>query len=1229
MPDPLTASAMSFLGGATGTATAGWMAAGAASAISMSQILSWGLFAGSFLYSALSNPKGVQGPRLTDFNVQNSEYGVFRTKTWGRGRVATNVIWMDDVREKKINIKAKKFFWKVTVGTRFEYYATWAVALGEGPISGVTRIWANNKLIYDETENATWETRTEGRSLVSRGADDAAGNGVRFYLGSDTQEVDSLIEAEEGVGDTTSFRNTPYIVFNGMNLTVKYGNAIPQISVEVVGESGVFRILGWDVYTTDNYFFGGINYAPSIFVSGTYAAYNVNDKNNVISIASPTQISTSTYGIDWQNTPLVFTNTDGVRLACVRVFYMNGSLYGLCKMRVSSGSYVPVLVKSGQEALDNPRYPGWVPPYMDFLENWENDGFGFLYAPAIGVYPAGFWICGGTHHTHADDLSFVPVSGGGALGASDTFQIHAGAPLVDRVHPAMVVLGSYLYIIGGVHQNVVGTDYSNACYKVDPSVSPATVTKENDEITGLGVANANIIGVVVEDPVIIVAYRRLSDDKILLSQSTDGATWIPYNDNSWTVTSLDSGNKQFVIAGNQYNSILFPGRIFVNEYEYTVADRSYSTSTDETTITVNEVVSGPVVGDTLYHYPFPTHADSDPEWTQASRAPMLKAFDDLFLFGPTDNRILKTRKAFVSTSTLLSDVVSDIMEMAGYASSQFDVTGIASIYIDGMILSEQTEAKDLLVSLMRAFHFDAAEYDGKIHFILRGGKTPISIDEDDLGAYAFGGTPVPKLEKERKDDLELPKKVIIKHYDPALDYQYGTQDYTRQSSESEDSITVNLPVIMSAAQAKKAAQVLLYDAYNERMQFAFYTTQKYAHLVPTDVVSVTEDGVSYTLRIVQIENDGNVIRFQAVAEDLELYDVSPEPEPGELPSDARPVQAETFYSLLDIPVLSSDEDQLSRYGFYFAAAPTNMDKAWQGASLLFRREDETFTSVGQVSDACPMGYASTVLAAADIPWVMDKGNIVDIVLTAGGTPETATEQELAEGANTAVIGNEIVQYKTVTSLGSNQYRLSDFYRGRYGTEWAMYGHEQYERFVDLRSVVRIPMSSEFVDVYGEYKVRPLGHFEQNVSLNNDGAFPFINHAIGALPLSVVGVDAKKQASGVWAVSFIRRSRLQAAAFMQNPPIGEDRERYEIDFYDDGEVVYTLRIEIPIDQNVGKIQFDLPLVADDTETTINGTVNVAPGQNTIYGGPTDSLDFEVFQIASDGRRGYGARNQFSS
>jgi hypothetical protein len=172
-----------------------------------------GWMVGSMVGNALFAPD-IEGARIEDVKVQAATYGVPVNVVYGTARVAGNIIWSTDLIEHaKDEGKGGPSY------TTYSYTVSCAVAVCEGEITGIRRIWANNELIYDVSVDNTGAT---GFTYD-----------IKIYTGSETQEADPRMQAEIGAADTPAHRGLAYVVFEDLALE-KFGNRIPNFNFEVV-----------------------------------------------------------------------------------------------------------------------------------------------------------------------------------------------------------------------------------------------------------------------------------------------------------------------------------------------------------------------------------------------------------------------------------------------------------------------------------------------------------------------------------------------------------------------------------------------------------------------------------------------------------------------------------------------------------------------------------------------------------------------------------------------------------------------------------------------------------------------------------------------------------------------------------------------------------------------------------------------------------------------------------
>lgn len=168
----------------------------------------------------LFRPRGSEGARLSDLQLQTSSYGTQMPKIFGTMRVAGTVIWATDLKETKSKSGGGKGRPSVT---SYSYSASFAVALSAREIRSVKRIWADGNLL----RGAAGDFKTEL-------------SGFRVHPGGEDQTADPLIASAEGVGLTPAHRGLAYVVFEDLALA-DYGNRIPSLTFEVEADAGAVR----------------------------------------------------------------------------------------------------------------------------------------------------------------------------------------------------------------------------------------------------------------------------------------------------------------------------------------------------------------------------------------------------------------------------------------------------------------------------------------------------------------------------------------------------------------------------------------------------------------------------------------------------------------------------------------------------------------------------------------------------------------------------------------------------------------------------------------------------------------------------------------------------------------------------------------------------------------------------------------------------------------------------
>jgi len=196
----------------------------------------WGFQLGGLAGSALfpTDLGTVNGPRLNDLSVQSSAVGAPIPLVYGTYAVSGNVIWSSGIIESVSRRRQGGKGGPTQTVREYSYSASVAVGLCEGPIGGISRIWADAKLIYDARPQLEDETTESYDARMVANA--ALLEATEIYLGSEDQLADPTIESYEGAGNVSAFRGLAYVVFTDFALA-DYGNRVPNFRFEITPAS--------------------------------------------------------------------------------------------------------------------------------------------------------------------------------------------------------------------------------------------------------------------------------------------------------------------------------------------------------------------------------------------------------------------------------------------------------------------------------------------------------------------------------------------------------------------------------------------------------------------------------------------------------------------------------------------------------------------------------------------------------------------------------------------------------------------------------------------------------------------------------------------------------------------------------------------------------------------------------------------------------------------------------
>jgi hypothetical protein len=284
-------------------------------------------------------------------------------------------------------------------------------------------------------------------------------------------------------------------------------------------------------------------------------------------------------------------------------------------------------------------------------------------------------------------------------------------------------------------------------------------------------------------------------------------------------------------------------------------------------------------------------------------------------------------------------------------------------------------------------------------------------------------------------------------------------------------------------------------------------------------------------------------------------------------------------------------------GFY--AAATSSATGWRGATLSRSNDGgTTWLFAGFFGSLSTAGVCTTVLgdfAGGNVP---DELNSVTVQMT-NGTLSSVAFASMIASAQIAIIGDEIVSFRSATLNLDGTYTVRGLLRGRRGSEYAIASHEIGDRFlvVDTATMIRVADTTASFGLSSLYRAVSSG-------LTTGNSQSFANIGSGLKPYSVVQIGGGRYSDGAVLITWVRRTRTSGEwRDGIDVPVGETSEAYEVDIW-----------------NAGRTS----LLRTFTGITSTNVVYSAAQQVADFGSVQIPIAISIFQLSSVIGRGYESR-----
>ncbi|MCW5939919.1 MAG: phage tail protein [Fimbriimonadaceae bacterium] len=402
----------------------------------------------------------------------------------------------------------------------------------------------------------------------------------------------------------------------------------------------------------------------------------------------------------------------------------------------------------------------------------------------------------------------------------------------------------------------------------------------------------------------------------------------------------------------------------------------------------------------------------------------------------------------------VGDVFSDLCRSAGIPPGLIDVAGATEV-VSGYVVSGRSSVQESLQPLLTTYGYDAVEVDGAIRLVKRGGSVMAYLSQDETGAGLDGE--FRGHVRKRLMETEVPSRVEVRYWDLDSDFAQSSQSAVRQTAGVQESRSIDLPMALTASQARAVAARELDRSWVELETVeGLSLLPRWLRLAPGDVVKIAGGFRGRVVRMAVLP--WGPVEVDLVADDSAVVVQDPPGGGGGGGGGGLTVVPTTFVVWSGKELL--DEHQYSA-GFYVAATG---GAGWRGCAVWYSLDDGSTWSIGpSIGAKSVFGETETALGSSGaVAGQFDDTNTVDVDLSeSNGFAASVADAQVHAGENVFVVGYEVLGVADASLLGPHRYTFSRLKRGL--RKSPMTGHAAGELVVLASpSVGRVQVADSFV-----------------------------------------------------------------------------------------------------------------------------------------------------------------------
>jgi len=494
--------------------------------------------------------------------------------------------------------------------------------------------------------------------------------------------------------------------------------------------------------------------------------------------------------------------------------------------------------------------------------------------------------------------------------------------------------------------------------------------------------------------------------------------------------------------------------------------------------------------------------------------------------------------------------IARLLDDAGWLASEYDISGLGQVPVDGYQVRGPTEVKAQIQPLLVRADVLAQDRSGTLAFFYRRNAPEVVIDSDDLAAHESGRDEARPMEVTDVTGRDLPTTLNLRYLDALFNYQSGSARAQKIDKPFGENVRdINVPVVMLGEDAQSVTRRLLWAAHANQQRVRFTLPPSYLGIQENDRAVVTAFGSTWLVLLERVTRGANyLLECEGTVEVVSLLSI--DNSVSDDPTDPEPqgpyVPPELVLGMLDLPPLFEGHAVLS--GIYSTVVARDRQAQFIGATVYKGAiQGGNFTKAYDVATEATAGRTLTAHPTPPVTHTrIDHGTALQIDLFEG-TLSSKSLAEMLEGANVGVWGKEIISWQDATLIGPNVFELTTLGRGLFDTEDHMVHDNAGEPFAFMNAP-----GVEFKEVSslnaGTSKFWKAVAVDGVVS--DFGSQPLFFRNETLVPWRVTDIRATKIGNGSMTFTWFRRTRVSQGFLAFDIPVEDlDGLGYDLEILD--------------------------------------------------------------------------------